>query len=145
LAIIHKDTILYKSSSPSIELQPKISLKDSNFAIQPLLLSLKELLSEKVQKVQIKHLNLIKILYVMILNRQKYDIIETVIVKHNILNILVEICKKFHQMDILVNSVMEVFKSIFKSEINLIILPPNTPNLQDIKSANDLIEEKLVV
>lgn len=27
----------------------------------------------------------------------------------------------------------------------MIILPPNTPNLQDIKNQNDLIEEKLIV
>lgn len=75
----------------------------------------------------------------MILNRQKYEIIETIIVKHNILNLLVEVCKKFHQMDILVNSIMDLFKSIFKSEVNMIILPPNTPNLQEIKNQNDII------
>lgn len=46
-------------------------------------------------------------------------------------------------MDILVNSIMELFKSVFKSELNMIIYPPNTPNLQEIKNANDFIEEKI--
>lgn len=54
--------------------------------------------------------------------------------KHNILSLLVELCKKFHFMDILVNSVMEVFKSIFKSELNMVIFAPNTPNLQELKN-----------
>ena len=50
----------------------------------------------------------------MILNRQKYEIIDTIIIKHSVLCLLVEICKKYNQMDILINAVMEIFKSIFK-------------------------------
>jgi hypothetical protein len=79
----------------------------------------------------------------MIINRQKYDIVDTIVIKHSVLCLLVEICKKYHQMDILINPVMEIFKSIFKGEVNLLILPANTPNLQDLKNKHDLIEEKL--
>jgi hypothetical protein len=46
-------------------------------------------------------------------------------------------------MDILINPVMEIFKSIFKGEVNILILPAITPNLQDLKNKHDFIEEKL--
>lgn len=46
-------------------------------------------------------------------------------------------------MDILINAVMDIFRCVFKGEVNLLILPANTPNLQDYKSKHDLIDEKL--
>jgi hypothetical protein len=46
-------------------------------------------------------------------------------------------------MDILINAVMEIFKSVFKGEVNLLMLPVNTPNLPDFKIRHDLNDEKL--
>jgi hypothetical protein len=40
-------------------------------------------------------------------------------------------------MDIIVNTVMEIFKSIFKSEVNLFIVPVSEVNNNDIKNKND--------